>query len=71
MASKFVNLIDRFNNKLNNLTTSQQVTESIRIDLQNITSKIEELLESINTPINITRNSISILSVFKNITIRS
>lgn len=71
MASKFVNLIDRFNNKLNNLTTSQPVTESIRIDLQNITSKIEELLESISTPINITRNSISILSVFKNSSIRS
>ncbi|UJR37332.1 hypothetical protein I4U23_030040 [Adineta vaga] len=70
-AFKFINQLDQFSNKLDNLTEVQEITPSIQTDLQNITTKIESLLESINITINVTYNSIAILSLTKNHSIYS
>jgi hypothetical protein len=64
MAYRFANIINRSDEKLTSLNYSI-VTETVKNTFQNIISYIEHLLESINFPVNINLNSISILSVFK------
>ncbi|CAF0883524.1 unnamed protein product [Adineta steineri] len=65
MIVKFVDRIDRFDKKLYELNISQLITPLLRTDLQNITTIIENLLESIKIPVEITNNSIAILSLPK------
>ncbi|CAF4181378.1 unnamed protein product [Rotaria sp. Silwood2] len=60
----FAEVIDQSNNKLSQ-TSDQPVTEIIQENFQKIIYYIERYLESINTTINISKNSIGILSTLK------
>lgn len=70
IADEFVVIIDKYNDKLKPLISSTN-SKSIEDIFQNITYQIEYLIESINTPINITLNSVAILSASKNSSIYS